>query len=32
MIDWKLARRVAKMVAGTQPSVRLTNVLPGLAA
>jgi coenzyme F420 biosynthesis associated uncharacterized protein len=31
MIDWKLARRVAKMVAGTQPSVRLTNDLPALA-
>jgi coenzyme F420 biosynthesis associated uncharacterized protein len=32
VIDWKLARRVARMVAGTTPSVRLPNDLPALAA
>jgi coenzyme F420 biosynthesis associated uncharacterized protein len=32
MIDWKLARRVARMVAGNQPSVRLPGDLHALAA
>ncbi len=32
MIDWKLARRTARLVASTQPSVRLPNDLPALAA
>lgn len=32
MIDWKLARRVARTVAGTQPSVRLPGDLTALAA
>jgi len=32
MIDWRLARRVSRLVAGTQPSVRLPGDLHALAA